>query len=82
MEGVSVFYSISAVRWRSTSAATTAGRGALVEVANARASRDGDEDEDVVFSLIHAKGYLGMFGPCWAEAVGLLVGCHGQVRFR
>jgi hypothetical protein len=33
MEGVSVFYSFSAVRWRSISAATTAGRGARRAVA-------------------------------------------------
>jgi hypothetical protein len=24
------------------------------------------------------EGVPGVFGPCWAEAVGLLVGCHGR----
>jgi hypothetical protein len=47
-----LIYSVAGVRWRSTTAAAIAGRGALVAVASSRASRE----EDVVFDLILAKG--------------------------
>jgi hypothetical protein len=80
---------VPGVCWRSATSAAIAGRGAGVAVASFCASSVEDEDDDVSFVYIHAKRYVDLFGPCWAEKVGLLVGCAGgllrpeevQVRF-
>jgi hypothetical protein len=36
--------------------------------------QDEDEDDDVSFVFIHAKGYSGRDGLCWANVDGLLGG--------
>jgi hypothetical protein len=87
IEGVHAIYMVPGVRWRSATSAATAGRGAGDAVASFCASSRRDEDDDVLFVFIHAKGYVGWFGlrlgpGCWAAvqaATGLvravLVGC-------
>jgi hypothetical protein len=48
------------------------------------ATGEGDEEEFVVLTLIRGETVSGLvlavgWAVYWAEAVGLLVGCHGQV---
>jgi hypothetical protein len=62
------------VRWRSATSAATPGRGAGDAVASSCASSRRDEDDDVLFVYIHAKGYVGWFGLRPGPRVGTLLG--------
>jgi hypothetical protein len=77
MEVSYTFYRVLGVRWQSESAATTRDVALVGSVASSRASSDEDEDDDVSFVSIHAKGYLGCVGLSWAGAAGLLVAASG-----
>jgi hypothetical protein len=55
--------------------AATAGRGAGVAVSSSRASRRGDEDDDVLSVFIQSEGVWLVLGCGLGWTLGCLVGC-------
>ena len=76
-------YRVKDDRRRSRCPQCRPGRGSIVAVSTSRASRDGDEDDDVFSSISTRRGTWACWavkcrwamGCCWAEMVGFSTGC-------